>query len=446
MPPIRRIANLHGYSDLTSLKFLGIGFFLYLVLFLLLYSLLHFWGFYILVPDKNNILSWDAVWYDSIRTKGYEYNPNMTSNSGFFPLFPYVWRVLHLNSLGISVFNFLLFFISMGLLYRFFRFQISKLLIYISLPTGIFFFLPYSEALFFFFTAIFLIGLKENNQKLVLWGLLLASLTRATAMFFIPSIIIMEILRSNSFLDRRGLKNILLYSGASLLGLLLVILFQYWQTHEWFAFAKQQVQFWKHSFNIPGFPLISHRGEITLWLDGFAFFAGICSTFVLVIACFTKIVLKVKKDFFQNRAFWFSAGYILMVTVYSLFFNPKYLNAQTSIDSMNRYIFATSFFCVFFISALSYFPFNVKYYSIFAVLCLFAFLLLGFPERLAFFEGLGAMLYTQLFFGALFIYINLHYLISHLVYGKIAAVFLFLVNVFLSTHCLHRFISLGWIA
>jgi hypothetical protein len=420
-----------------------LGFILYAVLFFVIYNLLLFFNLINTVPDGTNVVKWDAVWYDSIRTKGYEYYWYMASNSAFFPLFSYVWKVLHLNGIGISVFNFLLFIFSILILVKNFSPETHKVLLYVSLPTSIFFFLPYSESFFFFFSTIFLVGLHKNNFRLIFWGLFFASLTRATALFFIPSIIAMEILNSESFLDKKGLKNILFYSSASVIGLLIVVLFQYVQTNEWFPFAKQQFRFWKHVLAIPEFPLLSHGGEKSLWIDSFAFFTGVCSFFILIAALIIKIFKK-KITFETNKPFLFSSGYIVMLTLYSLFFNPKCLDAQTTIDSINRYIFSTSFFFVFFIFALRSFSFNFRNVALFIFLLIGVLFLSGLGTKLVFLGVNSSLLHSNLFFFSLFTYIFLHYLSSHPIYGKSIAYSLFTLNIILSILSLHNFITGNW--
>ncbi len=421
-------------------------FLLYAALFVLGYSALYFFNLYTLLPNKENIVNWDAMWYNSIKTKGYEYYWYMASNSAFFPLFPYIWKLLHSSPYGICLINFLVFVVGISFLYKTFSISLSKILLYISLPTGLFFMLPYSESFFFFFSSLYLVGLYKKDQKLIFIGLLLSSLTRATAMFFLPSIIVMEVMNSSGFLDRNALKNILLYSFASILGLLLVVLFQYALTLEWFPFAKQQFRFWRHHFGIPTFPLVSHGGENIIWIDSFAFLAGITASVLVVVLGIKKVFLNYSHAMFSNRPFWFSCAYILMVTIYSLFFNPKCLEVQTSVDSMNRYVFCTSFFFVFFVFVLDYFRITLKNYLMFMVLLLVTLFLFGLNGAPLFF--IDPKRYGEqgslLFFAGVFIYINLHYLSSSQQFGKYIACCLFGFNILITTYYLHTFISGNW--
>ena len=370
----QNLFSLH-YFDGNQKKF-WLGFLFYIFILVFSYLFFYFFEVYSLFPSERNLVNWDAQWYEIIKNKGYEYYWYMASDSAFFPLFPYLWKLLHFNSIGISLFNLLLFGISVSLLVKHFLFEVPKVLMYISLPSCVFFFLPYSESLFFFFSTLFLIGLKSGNTKLIVLGLFFCSLTRATAMFFIPSIILMEVFSSEKFLDKKSLLNIVLYSVIAILGLAAVVIFQYSQTYTWFAFAKQQINFWGHYFRWPGFPLVSHGGEKILWIDSLAFLSGIFG-FLFLLIFFIKKLFGAKSSLFNNKPFWFATSYIFMVTVYSLFFNFKCLNAQTSIDSINRYVFSTAFSFVFILTAINYYKISLKNFIYFLFVFVFVYIFFG---------------------------------------------------------------------
>ena len=113
--------------------------------FILLYLFFSFFGLVKEFPNAENIIRWDASWYSSIAKNGYQYFWYDASNSAFFPLFPYLWKIIHVDSLGISIVNYLMCMSGLYLLYKYFEIEKKILLIYISLPSCIFFFLPFSE-------------------------------------------------------------------------------------------------------------------------------------------------------------------------------------------------------------------------------------------------------------------------------------------------------------
>ncbi|MGZ3883087.1 MAG: hypothetical protein ACXVPD_02605, partial [Bacteroidia bacterium] len=73
--------------------------FLYCILFAAAYLVLYFFNYINTLPAAGNIIKWDAQWYSTISTNGYEYYWFMASNSAFFPLFGYTWKLLHLGSI-----------------------------------------------------------------------------------------------------------------------------------------------------------------------------------------------------------------------------------------------------------------------------------------------------------------------------------------------------------
>lgn len=412
-------------------------------IYLLLYSLHVFSE----IPSEATLLHWDAAWYETIKNKGYQYFWFAPSNSAFFPLFPFCWKLLNVSAIAISIINFLVFIFSAYLTGKNFGFETSKVLLYVSIPSGVFFLLPYSESLFFLFSSFLLIGLKKNNRPLILIGLFMSSLTRATAMFFIPAIILMEVFHSEKILDKKAILNILLYSAVALSGLLCVVLFQYALTNEWFAFAKQQINFWNHWFSFPKFPLVSHNGDITLWIDGIAFLAGIVASFLIVVFLLKKL-LKQTNTLLKNKAYWFSCAYLLMVTIYSLFFNLECQNNQTTIDSINRYLFSTAYFMIFLLITVDYYKVGSRSFITLVLLTMGSFVLLGFLGRpLVFFEQLAnRSIVSAMFFASMFMYVLLFYFSSQKRYGKIISYALILINSFLTAYFFYSFLLNKWIA
>jgi hypothetical protein len=315
-----------------------------------------------------------------------------------------------------------------------------------SVPSSIFFFLPYTESMFFLFCSLFLVGLKENNTRLIIAGLFLASLTRATAMFFIPAVIVMEFFNSEKHFNSSSLKNILYYSLTILSALFVVVLIQYYQTHEWFAFVKQQVKFWGHKFSWPGFPLISYSTGNTLWIDGLAFITGLTAIVISFVFLIKK--LKVTEHWHKNRPYWFSAVYIVMVTFYSIFFNNKAGDGQTSLDSLNRYIFSTAFFMIFFIQSAEYFSLNLKNTFIFVFIVVAGFMLIGLggPALQFISKPKFGTWGNLIFFFALLNYIMYYYLTSHKSYGKYIGLTLAGINVILTAYLLNSFLAAYWVA
>ena len=287
----KKLEQLNQYISLLP--------FIYVAALLLLYFLFYFLGIVTQLPYADRLVGFDAVIYNSIREKGYDYQWYTGNNAGFFPLFPYVWRWLCLGTKGICLLNFLCFCTGLALLIKEFKPAPILVLCFISVPSAIFRFLPFTESFFFLFCSIFLVGLSKNKPWLIITGLLLSSLTRPTAMFFIPAIIAAEVFYDERFFSWKAIKNILCYSAASLTGLFTVVLIQYYQTYEWFAFAKLQTKYWRHHFSLPQLPFTTNGGDKLLWLDGLAFFVSILATSILLFYFNRKIRLSKKLESFK---------------------------------------------------------------------------------------------------------------------------------------------------
>ena len=414
--------------------------------FILLYLFFSFFGLVKEFPNAENIIRWDASWYSSIAKNGYQYFWYEASNSAFFPLFPYLWKIIHVDSLGISIVNYLMCMSGLYLLYKYFEIEKKILLIYISLPSCIFFFLPFSESLFFLCTSVFLIGLKNNNQKWILIGLFLSSLTRATALFFIPSIIIMELFFADQFFSKSAWKNILYYSIISIVALLLVVLFQYSLTGEWFAFAKQQVRYWHHHFSIPGLPFVTFGGDSIIWLDGIALSFGLLATFLLLVF---GIRFLFKKEVFQsqNKSLWFCITYAFTVTLYCIFFDHKSYEGSTELVSLNRYLFATSFFLIFLNEMIKNVSFNYKYLSFYLFVILLSAVFLGLGRPLSFLNSMYQNYHkSTIFFTIIISYLLLYFFIKNEIFGKEISTILFYTNMILSVFVFHLYLQNHWIA
>ena len=176
---------------------------LHLFVLFMMYKLLYFLSLAGHIADLSQFKQWDSFWYASIAENGYQYSHTEASNSGFFPLFPYMWKLLWKITgsgvKGICILNLVIFLLGMLMLKEAFKFPWSYFMLFLSIPSNFFMYVPYSEAAFFFFSAVMLAGLKKNNRWMILTGLFFSSLARPTALFFIPAIICMEIFSFENF-------------------------------------------------------------------------------------------------------------------------------------------------------------------------------------------------------------------------------------------------------
>ncbi len=319
---------------------------LHLLLAFLLYQLFYFAGIINEFPDNSNLIIFDGGWYKTIVDNGYVWVKNSQTNLAFFPFFPYLWKFTRLSAVGICILNSSLTLIGFLLINRYYSLKSWEKLVFLSMPSMFFCFVPYSEASFFLFSAILLIGLYKDSKILIITGLFMTGITRSAAIMFLPAIIFAELINCNIEKGKKAqmIKKLAIYCGVILLALLLVVAIQWVQTGKWFNFIKAQ-KYWDNKISIPALPLTTTNQHRQLWLDGTAFMVGIFATIQSFIIFFKWIYLKY--NFKINKAFAFSLIYISVITLFILFTRTKDALGRTTIYSLNRYVFATPFFIVF---------------------------------------------------------------------------------------------------
>ena len=279
--------------------------------------------------DKINFLNWDANHYNFIKEKGYQ-----DFRLAFFPLFPIIWRFLDVGVYAIILINSLIFFTSFYILIKHLEIKgVKEILMYLSIPSFIFFYLPYSESIFFLSSIIIILGLKKNKNYLTYFGLFLSILSRPAFTVFIPALIITQLLNRNK--EKISL-SIGFYLLVSILGIISVGIIQFYDSGEWFKFFSEQKN-WGNHLQIPKLPLTSWAGGFIVRTDGFAFLIG-----VLSVSFLTALILKLKwvKDTVLPNEVIFSLAYLGGITIAVLLFRGG------SLFSLNRFVFATPFIIV----------------------------------------------------------------------------------------------------
>jgi hypothetical protein len=410
---------------------------LHIFLFLIFYAIFYFLGFIDNLPLAKNLYNFDVGWYKSIEAEGYKFIANQQCNVAFFPFFPYLWRFTYLSIIGISLLNAVMFFCGLILLTNEFNIKTKEILLFISLPSLMFMYVPYTEATFFIFGSLLLIGLNRNSTLLVLIGLYVCCITRSATLLFFPAIIFMELIYNPSvkveFVER--LKKIAMYIGSVLLAMLTVALIQWYQTGVWFPFLGVH-KYWNHVLQLPALPLTTWGGHRMLWIDGPALWvglvAGICCAFLLVKKITNKYSL-----LSSDRAFIFSVGYLIGASAFVLLF-------QGGAITLHRYIFATPFFLIFFISALH--SNLLKFISIPKTLGWLILPTLLFWFFLGAYTKLDRMthLQTVLYFLILTLYIMAYGFINKSKIGPYATMFIYFLNLTLQLFLLNNFFRGNW--
>jgi hypothetical protein len=401
----------------------------------LVYFFLYQTGFIATLPNAENLIAWDASWYQSIFQKGYEYIHMQSCNAGFFPFFAVVWGLLGGSSIGISIVNLLIFVASLQYLIRIYQPSFQESLLLLTLPPMFFFYVPYSESLFFLFSSILLYGIKKDNDILVALAIFFASLTRPSFLFFVPVfsfLFLMDFEKEKfGFLLK---KYFLYYALPTIVALGIIIIVQKMQTDVWLAYFKTQHNVWSRGFRLPTLPFGSTEGLSLLWIESISFWMGIGLTIFasyFTISLFRNRLILLKYD----RTFIFSSLFLTMSFMSIVFFNPVWEIDRTILNGINRYMFANPFLFVFMWEITKRSKIKKQHFFYLLILSFFVWTLVDYyylsMERIFYFVSITAYLLLYVFF----------------VQNKNRLVFsiLFLLNILGQAYLLSRFVGNEWV-
>jgi len=201
--------------------------------------------------SNDNLLNWDAAIYSCVSEQMYQPGTDCYGSvrGAFFPLFPIIWRVSHLNARGISVLNYLLFTLSISILIQLFLAvtPLKKNLVFvalITLPSSIIYFIPYSESLFLATMTIAIYGVMQRKYWYYFIGIALMSMVRPATLFILIAMLAME---AHSFLKYQELKRLSqeLISKLSpfIIGYALTLIYQYLYSGTWTTYLDA-AEFW----------------------------------------------------------------------------------------------------------------------------------------------------------------------------------------------------------
>jgi hypothetical protein len=307
-----------------EIKIIGV----YILAFILLVSLIK----YFIFPDlfsRSHFLNWDAQHYFEIQKNGYE-----GFLVAFFPLFPMIWKAVGGDVFGIIFLNVLLYLVSFYFLCKNLNLSKLELLLCLSIPSSIFFILPYSESVFFASSTLLIVGVKKEKMILVLIGIFLCTLSRPSFTVLIPALLIMELIGSTR--DWKMMRRLFFYVSISLVGIFVVSFIQYIETGRWFEFFKVQ-QGWGNHLQLPMLPFTTWGGNMIVRLDGIALIFGVLSGVFLLIYILN---LKVFKLSVLPKEIILSLAYIGGITLMVLIFRGG------SLFSLNRFVFASPFILI----------------------------------------------------------------------------------------------------
>ncbi|MCU0432303.1 MAG: hypothetical protein MUC87_02480 [Bacteroidia bacterium] len=303
------------------------------------------------VPDNGKMAHWDAGIYQSIAGNGYiDYDDQSNGNVGMYPGFPFIWWLTDMNDLGISLLNWLFAVIGIVLLARNFEWKPWQLMLMLAWPSSMFFLAPYGESLFLLGSSIALVGMHRNNLRLLFIGLFISATVRAIGMFFLPALLFMAFMQIQAW-NWQSIKPVLrqfaVGFSALLAGTFTVMLVQWIQVGDPFAYFYIQFVRCRHLFTIPEFPLTTWDSYRLLWLDGSAFWFCLLAFLGCMVWGLQKLLRKMQQPALGgSTAVWFAAGYLTMSLIFLLFYNPYDGLGGTTLYAANRYVFASPFFMI----------------------------------------------------------------------------------------------------
>lgn len=305
---------------------------LYTVTFLGVFGLI---SLFVIATNQSSLIDYDFKYFDTenyLRIAKGDYLGYLTA---FFPLFPLLWKTLGSTWIVASLLNICTYLFAYSFLSKQFNFSISQHLIYLTIPSSIFYYIPYSEAFFFLFSALILASLQKKQSIILYIALFFASLTRPIVYVFIPALILLYLNnRRDSFFTTR----VLLFSLLSvILGLLCVFCIQFYYSNEWFSFFNVQREGWGNEIQLPKLPFTTWSGNFILVIDGIALWSS---------AIFGFAYLKSVKNssFISNTNIPLTAQFALSVIAGTGLLIV--LTRGGSLFSLNRFIFATPFFII----------------------------------------------------------------------------------------------------
>jgi len=311
---------------------------IFILLAVCLYCFLYTIGIVNNIPDSNNLLQWDSGWYKSVSDLGYQFKPDQQSNTAFFPLFPYIWKLTHLGIGKMSLFNYCIYIFSIGLINYYFKLSKQAVVFCMTLPSLFFMITPYTEALFFLFGVLISIGYFRQKYWLLFLGIFLSCLTRSASNLFLPALIFAELVTGIYRKSAREIMiNIIKVILPVILAIAIVNIIQHYQTGVWFAYSKT-LKYWNIVFGMPNYPFKTWGGYKLLWLDAPAFFISVMAA-VLVFMMAYKVIVK-HRPVTYNPLTVFVFSTLALYVPWVLFY--KYGDCF----SINRYIYCSPFLVI----------------------------------------------------------------------------------------------------
>lgn len=281
---------------------------------------------------------WDGSHYNFIKEEMY----SDIKNFAYYPLFPLFWKATGLSTLGISLLNIFLFALGMWVMFKIFKNNLSwkHLLLLLCVPYMVIFMMPYSEALYFLFIALGLYGILKEKYWLYFTGFLFASMTKSSSLLFVILFLCLEGLyalnhRSISLLFKRFLKAVF----PVVLGMFLVMLFQWIMGAPSFFQSIISQKYWGKSLSLPQLPFSFWSNESRSITVPF-----LCLYFLPMLVVLAREVVVALKS--KQRIEFDNWKYVRLICIVFLVGNvfTALFTQHGGLYSLARYLLSTPFF------------------------------------------------------------------------------------------------------
>lgn len=380
----------------TFLLVLGYGILLHIILFFLYKA-----GVVAYFPSAITLERWDAGLYHKASEVGYYYISEQNNNAGIYILFPWVWKVLHVGIVGIAFVNLVFFALSITIITLLYPTSTANKILWVTTPSLYFMWVPYSEALFCLLSVISFYGIVKKNTWLTWFGLFSVSLCRATAVFLIPALLIMELLANNRKDVWRSVCNYLIhYALPTLFGSFAFILIQYAYTGQWFPYFKGQAKYLGHTFSWPELPFCDfYGGDRVTWLCALAMLPCVIALGLLVVRCYKWLV---SSEVYIDKVWSLTLAYLPVILFTMVFCNPKWGYGKTNLLGIHRYVFCSPYFFIFLYHTSFNRTYKLRHYLFLVLTCNIIWLSMGSYWHLHFllFYNLNTLLAIGYMFAA----------------------------------------------
>lgn len=281
---------------------------------------------------------WDGSHYNFIKEEMY----SDIKNFAYYPLFPLFWKAMGLSTLGISLLNIFLFALGMWVMFKIFldKLTLKHLLILLCVPYLVIFMMPYSESLYFLFIALGLYGMIKEKYWLYFLGFLFASMTKSSSLLFLILFFCLEVLnalnhRNITLFFKRFLKAVF----PVILGMFLVMLFQWIMGAPSFFQSIISQKYWGKSLSLPQLPFSFWSNESRSITVPF-----LCLYFLpMLVVLAREVVLALSS---KRRIAFDKWKYVRLICIVFLVGNvfTALFTQHGGLYSLARYLLATPFF------------------------------------------------------------------------------------------------------